>query len=54
MAFADGATMFRTRMLLRRVCLSNNLPTNIRENTDFPRQNPRQLLSAKAHFKGGV
>ena len=30
----------------------NNLPTHIRENTDFLRQKPRQLLSAEANFEG--
>ena len=32
--------------------LGNNLPMHIRENTDFPRQGPRQLQSAEAHFEG--
>ena len=32
--------------------LGNNLPMHIRENTDFPRQRPRQLQSAEAHFEG--
>ena len=39
-------------MLLRQFCLGNNLPTHIRENTDFPLQKPQQLLSAKANFEG--
>ena len=32
-------------------CLGNNLPTLIRENTDFPRQKPQQLASAEANFE---
>ena len=35
-------------MLLRQFCLDNNLPMNIRENTDFL----QQLLSAEANFEG--
>ena len=34
-------------MLWRQFCLGNNLSRHIRENTDFLRQKPRQLLSAK-------
>ena len=33
-------------------CLVNNLTTHIRENTDFPRQTPRQLPSVEANFEG--
>ena len=33
-------------------CLGNNLSTYIRENTDFPRQKPRQFQSAEANFEG--
>ena len=43
-----------TCMLLRQFCLGNNLPTHIRKNTDFPRQSPRQLPSAKANFEGCI
>ena len=39
-------------MLLRQFRLGNNLPTHIRENTDFPRQKPRQLPSFEANFEG--
>ena len=41
-----------TCMLLRKFCLGNNLPTHIRENTDFPRLSRRQLPRAKANFEG--
>ena len=34
------------------ICLGNNLPTHIREYTDFLWQKPQQLPSAKANFKG--
>ena len=37
--------------LLRQFLLGNNLATHIRENTDFPWQRPRQLLSAEAKFE---
>ena len=37
-------------MLLRQFCLGINLPTHIKENTDFPMQNPWQLLNAEANF----
>ena len=37
-------------MLLRQFCLGNNLPTHIKENTDFPRQNPWQLPIAEGNF----
>ena len=37
---------------LKQCRLGNNLPTHIRENTDFPRQRPRQLPSAKVKFEG--
>ena len=36
-------------MLLRQFRLGNNLPMHIRENTDFPEQEPRQLL---VNFEG--
>ena len=39
-----------TRLLLRQFRLGNNLPTHIRETTDFPRQKPRHL--AMVNFKG--
>ena len=39
-------------MLLRQFRLGNNLPTHIRENTDFLRQKPRQLPSVEANFEG--
>ena len=42
----------RINMLLGQFCLGNNLPTHIRENTDFPWQKPWQLPSAQANFKG--
>ena len=35
---------------VKTICLSNNLPMHIRENTDFL----RQLPSAKANFEGCV
>ena len=38
-------------MLLRKFRLGNNLPTHIKENTDFPRQNPRQVLNAEMNFE---
>ena len=38
-------------MLLRQFCLGNNLPTHIKENTDFPRQKPWQLMNAEANFE---
>ena len=38
-------------MLLRQFCIGNNLPTHIKENADFPRQNPRQLPNAEENFK---
>ena len=41
-------------MLLRQFPIGNNLPTHIRENTDFPRKKPRQLPSAEANFDGGL
>ena len=40
-----------TWMLLRQFRLSNNLPTHITKNTDFPRQTSWQLPSAAANFK---
>ena len=40
-----------TRMLLRQFYLDNNLQRHNRENTDFDRQKPRQLPSAKANFE---
>ena len=39
-------------MLLRQFCFRNNLPTHIKENLNFRRQKPRQLLSAEANFEG--
>ena len=39
-------------MFLRQLCLGNNLPTHIRENTGFPWQNPQQLLNAEANLEG--
>ena len=39
-------------MLLRQLCLSNNLQTRIRKNADFLLQNPQQLPSAEANFEG--
>ena len=39
-------------MLLRQFQPSKNLPTQIRENTDFPQQKPLQLPSVKANFEG--
>ena len=38
--------------MLRKSCLSNNLPMNIKENTDFLLQKPQQLLSAEVNFEG--
>ena len=38
--------------MLRQFCLSNNLQTNIKENTDFPQQKPQQLSNAEVNFKG--
>ena len=38
--------------VVKTVCFDNNLPTHIRENTDFPQQKPQQLPSAKANFEG--
>ena len=40
-----------TWMLLRQFRLSNNLPTHITKNTDFPRQTSWQLPSVAANFK---
>ena len=39
-------------MLLRQFSLSNNLSTQIRENTDFPWQKPQQLPIAEVNFEG--
>ena len=39
-------------MLLRQFRLRTNLPTQIKENTDFLRQKPRELTSAEANFEG--
>ena len=39
-----------TKILLRQFCLGNNLRTHIKENTDFPLQNPWQLLNAEVSF----
>ena len=37
--------------VVKTICLSNNLSMHIRENTDFPRQKPRQLPSTEANFE---
>ena len=37
--------------MLRKFCLGNNFLMNIKENTDFLLQRPRQLASAKMIFK---
>ena len=37
---------------VKTTCPGNNLPTYIRENTDFLQQKPRQLPSAEANFEG--
>ena len=34
--------------VVKQFCLGNNLPTHIRENTDFSRQKPQHLLSDEA------
>ena len=39
-------------MNVKTICLGNNFPMHIKENTDFPQQMPQQLLSAKANFEG--
>ena len=39
-------------MVLRQFCLGNNLPTHIKENTDFPRQKPQQVPNAEAYLEG--
>ena len=44
----------KINMLLRPFRLSNNLPTQIKENIDFLRQKPWQLPSAKANFEGCI
>ena len=41
-----------TWMLLRQFHLSNNLVMLIKEDTDFPWQNPWQLSSAEVKFEG--
>ena len=41
----------KINMLLRKLRLGNNLPTHIKENTNFLRQKPRQLPSAEAVFE---
>ena len=38
-------------MLLRQFHLSNNLPTHIQENIDFPQQKSQQLQSTEVNFK---
>ena len=38
--------------VVKTTCLSNDLLMHIRENTDFARQKPQQLPSAKANFEG--
>ena len=40
------------KYVLKTTCIGNNLPTYVRENTDFPRENPWQLPSAVANFEG--
>ena len=40
------------KYVLKTTCIRNNLPTYIRENRDFPRENPWQLPSAVANFEG--
>ena len=37
--------------LVKTICLCNNLPADIRGNTDFPWQKPQQLLSSEANFE---
>ena len=39
-------------MLLRQFCFNKNLMMLIRENTDFPRENPWRLLTAETSFEG--
>ena len=39
-------------MLWKQFRSGYNLPTHIRENTDFSLQKPQQLLSAEANFEG--
>ena len=39
-------------MLLRQFRIGNNLPTHIRENTDFLREKLRKLPSAEVNFEG--
>ena len=39
-------------MLWKQFRVGNNLPTKIRENTDFSRQKSQQLLSAEANLEG--
>ena len=38
--------------VVKTTCLENNLPTHIRENTDFPQQKPWQFLIAEANLEG--
>ena len=38
--------------VVKLIPLGNNLPTHIRENTDFSRQKSRQLPSGEVTFKG--
>ena len=44
-------TIIYPTWLLLRQCLSNNLPTHIRENIDFSRWEPRQLPNAEPYFE---
>ena len=41
----------KINMLLRQFHLSNNLPTHIQENIDFPQQKSQQLQSTEVNFK---
>ena len=38
--------------VVKTICLSNNLATHTKENTDFPQLMPQQLASAEANFEG--
>ena len=39
-------------IVVKAICLGNNLPMHIRENAGFPWQKPQQLPSVKASFVG--
>ena len=41
-------------IVVKTICLGNNLPMHIRENLDFPRQKLRQLSSVEANFEDWV